>query len=182
MLGKTKTKARTQILENVASGKCQVLIGTHALNSDKVTFQNLGLIVIDEEQRFGVIHKELIKSRNTGIDVLSMSATPIPRTLQLSLSGFRDMSLMNSPPPGRKEVDVMQGFITPEILKEGIEREKARGGQVFIVVPMIKLMQNVTEILEKIGIDVENDVLTAYSTHEELEKNVERFLNKEVSY
>lgn len=157
-----------------------MVIGTHAILSKSVTFHNLGLIVIDEEQRFGVGHKERLKSIATGVDVLTLSATPIPRTLQTSLSGLREMTLMKTPPPGRKEVDVTIGSINKQALATGIKREKERGGQVFIVVPYILMMKNITRMLEDIGIDVENDVIEVNGRLPDMEERIGRFLDRKV--
>lgn len=91
---------------SIKNGDCQVVVGTHALLQSSVEFQNLGLLVIDEEQRFGVRHKEMLRSADALIDTLTLSATPIPRTLQMSMIGLKDLSVMTTPPKGRKEVKV----------------------------------------------------------------------------
>ena len=145
-----------------------------------MTFHNLGLLVIDEEQRFGVGHKERLKSISTGVDVLTLSATPIPRTLQASLNGFRDITLMKTPPPGRKPVETHVDTISnTALIKNVIQREKARGGQVFFVIPKILQTQNITVLLNELGID-EDDIIEANSRVPNLENNIQRFLNKEV--
>ena len=120
----------SKIKEQLKTGECEVVVGTHALLQPTVTFGNLGLLIIDEEQRFGVAHKEKLKAVSSGTDVLTLSATPIPRTLQMSLSGLRDLSLMNTPPKGRKEVNVTVMVEDPVVIRAAIQQEMDRGGQV----------------------------------------------------
>jgi transcription-repair coupling factor (superfamily II helicase) len=122
-----------QALADLKIGAVDVLIGTHRLLSKDVEFKQLGLLVVDEEQRFGVRHKERLKQMSTGIDVLSMTATPIPRTLQMSLAGVRDLSVIETPPPGRTAI---QTYIIPfrkQVLAQAIRQEIRRGGQVYFV-------------------------------------------------
>jgi transcription-repair coupling factor (superfamily II helicase) len=122
-----------EILAKVASGVVDVLIGTHRLLSGDVRFRSLGLLVVDEEQRFGVAHKERLQKLSVGIDVLSMTATPIPRTLQMSMGGVRDLSLIETPPPGRTAI---QTYLVPwrkNVLAQAIRQELRRGGQSFVV-------------------------------------------------
>lgn len=125
-------------------------MGTHALLQPSVMFSRLGLLVIDEEQRFGVFHKERLKALSADTDVLTLSATPIPRTLQLSLAGIRDLSLMNSPPQGRLEVAVAVGVQDSALIRTAIWRELRRGGQVFVVVPLVKHVSDTRELLERL--------------------------------
>lgn len=120
-------------LDKLAKGQIDLLIGTHRILSDDVKFKDLGLLVIDEEQRFGVKHKEKIKQYKNNIDVLTLSATPIPRTLQMSMTGIRSMSLIETPPMNRYPI---QTYVLPEnkeVIKDAIEKEMARGGQTFIL-------------------------------------------------
>jgi transcription-repair coupling factor (superfamily II helicase) len=122
-----------KVLQDLELGAVDVLIGTHRLLSQDVHFKQLGLLVVDEEQRFGVAHKERLKTLAIGMDVLSMTATPIPRTLQLSMAGVRDLSVIETPPPGRMAI---QTYITPfrkNLLARAIRQELQRGGQVFVV-------------------------------------------------
>ena len=133
----TSSISKAQILKEVESGEVDILIGTHALFSDKIKFKNLGLIVIDEEQHFGVKQKEKLKEGRDGVHFLSLSATPIPRTLQMSISGLRDISIIATPPFDRI---LPKTFVMPYdsiILANAITREKARGGRVFFVAPRI---------------------------------------------
>ncbi len=135
---------QSEILSKVKKGEVDVLIGTHRLLSKDVAFKDLGLLVIDEEQRFGVIHKEAIKQLRKNVDVLTLSATPIPRTLHMSLVGVRDMSLIEEPPDERYPVQTYVMEQEDSILKEAIERELDRGGQVYVVYNRVRGIQKIT--------------------------------------
>ncbi len=124
---------RKRILRELEEGKIDIIIGTHALVSDSVKFKDLGLLIIDEEQKFGVNVKEKIKNLKKNIDVLTLTATPIPRTLQFSLMGERDLSVINTPPPNRYPVETKVTGFDARILKEAMQKELERGGQVFFV-------------------------------------------------
>ena len=128
----TTTEAR-RVVVGLADGSVDVVIGTHRLLSDDVRFKKLGLLVIDEEQRFGVAHKEAIKKIRTGVDVLTLTATPIPRTLEMSLTGIRDLSLINTPPADRQPILTYVGDYDERPVAEAIRRELLREGQVFFV-------------------------------------------------
>src|SRR5204863_4389434 len=121
------------ILEEVANGKVDVVIGTHRLLSQDVEFRDLGLLIVDEEQRFGVRHKERLKQMKKDVDVLTMSATPIPRTLHMSLLGLRDMSIIETPPKDRLSIHTVVAHFDPELIRSAIDQELSRGGQVFFV-------------------------------------------------
>ncbi len=136
-------KERTQVLKNTTNGKIDILVGTHSILQKKLDFKNLGLVIIDEEQRFGVIHKEKLKQSRPDVDILSLSATPIPRTLHMSLSGIRDISILEEPPVNRRPVQTFVTELTPDIVKNAIYREMGRKGQVFY------LYNRVRTILEK---------------------------------
>ncbi len=126
-------KEKKEILERCEQGKVDILIGTHALLSKDVRFQDLGLLVVDEEQRFGVRHKERLKQMRAAIDVLSMSATPIPRTLHMSLVGLRDMSVIETPPKDRMAIQTIVAKFDEKLIRTAIEVELERGGQVYLV-------------------------------------------------
>jgi len=126
-------KEQTAVVRDLATGAVDVVIGTHRLLSEDVKFKNLGLLVVDEEQRFGVTHKEKIKKLRIGVDVLTMSATPIPRTLEMSLTGIRDLSLINTPPEDRQPILTYVGESDDRAATEAIRRELLREGQVFFV-------------------------------------------------
>jgi len=139
----TPTGEAKQIREAIASGDVQIAIGTHALLAKTISFNHLGLLIIDEEQHFGVGQKERLKELRGDIHVLTLSATPIPRTLQMALSGVRDMSLIATPPVDRLAVRTFVGPWDGVVLREAIQREMFRGGQVFVVCPRIDDMQRV---------------------------------------
>ncbi|MBX3186432.1 MAG: transcription-repair coupling factor [Labilithrix sp.] len=126
-------KEQDETLAAVKEGKVEIVIGTHRLLSKDIHFKSLGLLVVDEEQRFGVTHKERIKQLRTQVDVLTLSATPIPRTLQMAVSGLRDLSLITTPPMDRRAVRTFVTAFDDQVLKEAIGRELSRGGQVFYV-------------------------------------------------
>jgi transcription-repair coupling factor (superfamily II helicase) len=114
-------------------GSVDIIIGTHRLIQEDVAFKNLGLLVIDEEQRFGVMHKERLKKMRTEVDVLTMTATPIPRTLYMALTGVRDISTINTPPEERLPILTHVGPYSQRLVRQAILREMERGGQVFFV-------------------------------------------------
>jgi transcription-repair coupling factor (superfamily II helicase) len=120
-------------VERVETGKVDILIGTHRLLSKDIKFQDLGLLVVDEEQRFGVRHKERLKQMRKEIDVLAMSATPIPRTLHMSLVGLRDMSVIETPPKDRMAIQTVVAKFDEKIVRSAVEVELERGGQVYFV-------------------------------------------------
>jgi transcription-repair coupling factor (superfamily II helicase) len=124
--------------EGLARGTVDIVIGTHAVLSDQVRFQNLGLLIIDEEQRFGVGHKEKLKQLRSDVHVLTLTATPIPRTLQLSLTGVRDLSIIGTPPIDRLAIRTYVSEFDTITLREALLREHYRGGQSFFVVPRIQ--------------------------------------------
>ncbi len=143
VLSRFRTDAQQRrALEGFAAGTVDVLVGTHRLLSRDVNPKNLGLVIIDEEQRFGVQHKEQLKNLRESVDVLTLSATPIPRTLQMSLSGVRDMSLITTPPPNRRPVKVHVGEWDEDIVSGAIRREIERGGQVYYVSNRVKTIDD----------------------------------------
>ncbi len=127
-------RERKRTIEAAAAGEIDILIGTHRILSKDVSLPKLGLIIVDEEQRFGVTHKEHFKKLRARVDVLTLTATPIPRTLNMSLSGVRDISALTVPPPGRQDIETVLGYLDDqELIVEAIRRELARGGQVFVL-------------------------------------------------
>jgi len=143
-----RTADQKKIFSQLAEGKIDVIIGTHKLVGNDIKFRDLGLLIIDEEQRFGVSVKEKIKRMRTNVDTLTLTATPIPRTLQFSLMGARDLSIINTPPPNRMPiVTELHGF-NEEIIKEGIEYEVTRNGQVFFIHNRV---ENIEEVRAKIS-------------------------------
>ncbi len=131
-------KEQADTREKLASGEVDIVIGTHALLSKQVNFKNLGLVIVDEEQHFGVAQKEKLKSLKSDVHVLTLSATPIPRTLQMALTGVRDLSLITTPPVDRLAVRSFVMPFDPVVLREALMREKHRGGKSFVVTPRIK--------------------------------------------
>jgi transcription-repair coupling factor (superfamily II helicase) len=134
------TKEQKETHEKMAEGKVDIVIGTHALLSKQVKFKNLGLMIVDEEQHFGVVQKEKLKEMKSDVHVLTLSATPIPRTLQMALTGVRDLSLITTPPIDRLAVRSFVMPLDPVVVREAILREMHRGGKCFIVTPRIKDM------------------------------------------
>jgi transcription-repair coupling factor (superfamily II helicase) len=148
--GGQKSRLVRTIRDEIASGEAHVVIGTHSLLSNGVTYKDLGLLVVDEEQRFGVKQKERLKLICKGIDVLTLSATPIPRTLQMSLSGIRDTSTIRSPPPMRKPTITYVQDYSPAIVERAIRTELERGGQCYYVVPRISMLQTAEDRIREI--------------------------------
>jgi transcription-repair coupling factor (superfamily II helicase) len=138
------------VIAGLQAGAVDVVIGTHRLLSKDVAFKNLGLLVVDEEHRFGVAHKERIKALRTGVDVLAMTATPIPRTLYMSLSGVRDMSVIETAPLERLPVETMVRRFSRSVIKEAIERELERGGQVFFVHNRVQSLPSMARFLQEL--------------------------------
>ncbi|MEG4351910.1 transcription-repair coupling factor [Microcoleus sp. LAD1_D3] len=134
---RTETERR-EIHKRLATGELDVIVGTQSVLSKAIKFRDLGLLVVDEEQRFGVKQKEAIKALKTEVDVLTLTATPIPRTLYMSLSGIREMSLIATPPPSRRPIQTHLAPYNPEVVRSAIRQELDRGGQVFYVVPRIE--------------------------------------------
>tara|TARA_Y100001968_G_scaffold324_1_gene249 strand:- start:472 stop:3975 length:3504 start_codon:yes stop_codon:yes gene_type:complete len=150
LLNRFKTNSeKKDIVNGLKSGKIDAVVGTHQLLNKKLTYKNLGLLVIDEEQRFGVNQKEKIKELKKSVDVLTLSATPIPRTLYMSLSGVREMSLITTAPPLRRPIKTHLAPLDNEIIRSAISQEIDRGGQIFYIVPRIKGIEEVAEKLKR---------------------------------
>lgn len=140
---------KKDILQRLKTGELDVVVGTHQLLGKGVDFKDLGLLVVDEEQRFGVNQKEKIKSLKTQVDVLTLSATPIPRTLYMALSGVREMSLITTPPPSRRPIKTHLSPYDPEVVRSAIRQELDRGGQIFYVLPRIEGIEEVSARLRE---------------------------------
>ena len=171
------SKEKQMLKKDMESGAVDVVVGTHALLQSDVKFKCLGLLVVDEEQRFGVDHKEKLKITTSGVDVLTLSATPIPRTLQISLSGLRDLSLMNSPPSGRLEVKVKVGDDSDQTLRAAIRTEQARKGQVFVVVPFVRDVAPTKNRLLALLPGLR--IIEAHGRHNDLEDRIDAFAAQE---
>lgn len=173
------TKQQKETLQNMALGKCEVVVGTHRLLQDKIMFKDLGLLVIDEEHRFGVRHKEKLKQLRENIDIISMSATPIPRTLYMSLSGIKDMSVISTPPKNRLPVKTFVGNYDEKVIKNAITHELDRDGQVFYLYNRVETIEEfklkLQEIVPNARIAIGHaqlsehqleDVIVGFSQHE----------------
>ena len=171
------TKQTTAILKDLAEGKVDILIGTHKLVGKTVKFHDLGLLIIDEEQKFGVSTKEKLRQMKTNVDTLTMTATPIPRTLQFSLLGARDLSIIQTPPPNRYPIQTEIHTFGAEIMADAINFEMSRNGQVYIVNPRINDLTRLKEMIEKYVPDARVAVGHGQMKPEELEKIIYDFAN-----
>ncbi len=159
-----------EVLDRTKEGKADIIIGTHRLLQKDVAFKNLGLVVIDEEQRFGVSHKEKLKKMRKTVDVLTLTATPIPRTLNMAMSGIRDMSIINSPPEGRQAIKTAIIKFDEEVIREAVLRELRRGGQVFLVHNRVQEIQNVAARVRTIVPEAKVAIAHGQMNEEALEK------------
>jgi len=173
-------KEQKIILEKLKKGEIDIVIGTHRLLQKDVVFKELGLLIVDEEHRFGVRQKEHLKTLKTTIDVLTLSATPIPRTLYLSLLGVRDLSLIETPPPGRRSVKTYLAKFNPILIKDAIRREVSRGGQVFFVHPRVRSLKSLARFLKKLLPDIRLGLAHGQMRERELEKTMFKFLHREL--
>ncbi len=177
-LSRARTAKETSaILKDLSEGKIDILIGTHKLIGKKVKFKDLGLLVVDEEQKFGVAVKEKLKELRTNVDTLTMSATPIPRTLQFSIMGARDLSTINTPPPNRHPILTTVGTLTDELLLEAINFELSRNGQVFIINPRIEGLIELENRINRLIPDARTVVGHGQLNPDVLEKTIIDFAN-----
>jgi len=177
MVSRFRSRAdQRQVLADFADGKVDVLVGTHRVLSRDVIPKNLGLVVLDEEQRFGVAQKELLRSLRLEVDVLALSATPIPRTLHMSLSGLRDISIIETPPTGRRPVRTTVGEYDEELIKLALEREHARGGQAFYLHNRVESIEEAREKLEEMCPKLRFLVAHGQMTEKDLEERMHSFL------
>ena len=167
------------LLAELAEGKIDIIIGTHRLTSKDVRFRDLGLLIIDEEQKFGVAVKERLRQLQVNVDTLTMSATPIPRTLQFSLMGARDLSNLNTPPANRRPVETMLSQTSPQVIREAVNYELSRGGQVYFVNSRIENIESLAGLIQREVPDARiavahgrlapketEQILTAFAAHE----------------
>ncbi|MEK9629013.1 MAG: transcription-repair coupling factor [Nitrospinota bacterium] len=166
-------------LEKLKRGEVDIIIGTHRLLSKDVEFASLGLIVIDEEQRFGVKHKEKLKKLRNSVDILTLTATPIPRTLHFSLMGVRDLSVIETPPLDRLAVKTFIRKFDEEVIRDAIMREIDRGGQIFFVHNKIHSIPSIAELIRKLVPKARIDIAHGQLPEHQLEKVMKRFLDKE---
>lgn len=176
-INRTKsTKEVSQIREDLASGKIDILIGTHKMLGKQIVFRDLGLLIIDEEQKFGVAAKEKLTEMSVSVDTLTLTATPIPRTLQFSLMGSRDLSVISTPPPNRQPILTESHVFSEEIIRDAVEAELARGGQVYFVhnrvEDLLALQGLITRLCPKARVAVGHGKMPA----EQLEKLIMDFI------
>ena len=180
MISRFRTaKEQKQILERVEAGKVDILIGTHRLLSKDLKFQDLGLLVVDEEQRFGVRHKERLKQLRAQLDVLTMSATPIPRTLHMSLVGLRDMSLIETPPKDRMAIQTVVAKFDEKLVRSALEVELERGGQVYFVHNRVESIYEIAAKLQELVPTARITVGHGQMSEGELEQVMLAFMNHE---
>lgn len=175
----TPKKEAKEIIDNLKRGLIDIIIGTHRLLSSDVGFRDLGLLIIDEEQRFGVAQKEKLKKLKASVDVLTMTATPIPRTLYMSLSGIRDLSIIKTPPKDRLAVQCFVAQLSRDLIMNAIRRELERDGQVFFVHSRIENIHRVADFVKNIVPNARVDVIHGRMKGEEMEGKMMKFMNKE---
>lgn len=173
-------REQRETLRKLREGEILVLIGTHRLLSKDVEFKDLGLLVIDEEHRFGVKQKERLKQIKKKVKFLSLSATPIPRSLQLSLLGIFELSIIETPPPGRKTIKTVLTTFDPELIKNAIEDELKRGGQIYFVHPRIQGLTSLANFIQKLVPSARMEIVHGQLEESQLEKAIYKFLNHEV--
>ena len=173
-------KEQTEVVRGVQDGTVDIVIGTHRLLSDDMQFKDLGLLVVDEEQRFGVQHKERIKGMRTSVDILTLTATPIPRTLEMSLTGIRDLSLVNTPPEDRQPILTYVGEHDPRAVSEAIRRELLREGQVLYVHNRVKDIEHVAADVRELVPEARVAVAHGQMDESRLERVVQEFWEHEL--
>ena len=177
-LSRARTAKQTkQVLEDLEQGRIDILVGTHKLIGKNVKWHDLGLLIIDEEQKFGVSTKEKLRKLKTNVDTLTMSATPIPRTLQFSLMGARDMSIMRTPPPNRHPISTQLASYNHEVIADAINFEMSRNGQVFFVNDRIAQLTEIEKLIMKYVPDCRVAIGHGQMSPEELEKIILGFVN-----
>ena len=176
------TRARTakqtrEILQDLAEGKIDILVGTHKLIGKSVKFKDLGLLIIDEEQKFGVSTKEKLRQLRTNVDTLTLTATPIPRTLQFSLMGARDLSIIQTPPPNRHPIQTEIHTLNPEVIADAIRFELSRNGQVYFVNPRINDLQRIADMIHSYVPEARLAIGHGQMKPDELEQIIFDFVN-----
>ena len=172
-------KEQNEVVQGVQDGQVDIIIGTHRLLSEDIQFKNLGLLIVDEEQRFGVQHKERVKKMRTDVDVLTLTATPIPRTLEMSLTGIRDLSLVQTPPEDRQPILTYVGEYDARAASEAIRREMLREGQVLFVHNRVRDIQHVAADVRELVPDARVAVAHGQMDESSLEKVVTQFWERE---
>jgi len=172
------SKEKKETLKKLETGEIDIIIGTHALLGKEVKFKNLGLLVIDEEQKFGVAHKEKIKTLRTHVDCLTLTATPIPRTLQFSLMGARDLSIINTPPPNRQPIQTELHGYNEDFIRDAVYYETERGGQVFFIYNRVQGLAEMSAIIQGLCPDLSIGFAHGQMEGNELEERILDFIDK----
>jgi transcription-repair coupling factor (superfamily II helicase) len=172
------TKEKKDTLKQLEEGKINIIIGTHAILGKEVKFRDLGLLVIDEEQKFGVAHKEKIKTLRTHVDCLTLTATPIPRTLHFSLMGARDLSIINTPPPNRQPIQTELHGYDEDFIRDAIYYETERGGQVFFIYNRVQGLAEMTAIIQGLCPDLSIGYAHGQMEGHDLENRILNFIDR----
>ena len=173
-------KEKKQIYEDVAKGKIDILIGTHAITNKDLKFKDLGLLIVDEEQKFGVSVKEKLKQMKVGVDCLTLTATPIPRTLQFSLMGARDLSIIRTPPPNRQPIETELSDFNEELIRDAISFEMSRGGQTFFISNRVENLPDMAGMVQRLVPDAKVAMAHGRMEGKEAEETLMRFLEGEI--
>lgn len=172
------SKEKKETLENLKAGKIDILIGTHSIIGNSVKFKDLGLLIIDEEQKFGVAHKEKIKALRTTVDCLTLTATPIPRTLQFSLMGARDLSIINTPPPNRQPIQTEVLVYNEDVIRDAIYFETERGGQVFFIQNRVQGLSEMAALIQGLCPDLSIGFAHGQMDGKQLEQRILDFIDR----
>ncbi|MBR1766681.1 MAG: transcription-repair coupling factor [Bacteroidales bacterium] len=174
------TKEKNQIYKDVADGKIDILIGTHAMTNKNLKFKDLGLLIVDEEQKFGVSVKEKLKEMKVGVDCLTLTATPIPRTLQFSLMGARDLSVIQTPPPNRQPIETELSDFSEELIRDAITFEMSRGGQTFFISNRVENLPEMAGLVQRLVPDARVAMAHGRMEGKEAEATLMRFLEGDI--
>jgi transcription-repair coupling factor (superfamily II helicase) len=174
------TKERNQIIKDLADGKIDILIGTHAILNKDLKFKDLGLFIIDEEQKFGVSAKEKLKQMKVGVDCLTLTATPIPRTLQFSLMGARDLSIIQTPPPNRQPIETELSDFSEELIRDAIMYEMNRGGQTFFISNRVENLPEMAGLVQRLVPDARVAMAHGRMDGKEAEETLMHFLEGDI--
>ncbi len=174
------TKERNQIIKDLADGKIDILIGTHAILNKDLKFKDLGLFIIDEEQKFGVSAKEKLKQMKVGVDCLTLTATPIPRTLQFSLMGARDLSVIQTPPPNRQPIETELSDFSEELIRDAIMYEMNRGGQTFFISNRVENLPEMAGLVQRLVPDARVAMAHGRMDGKEAEETLMHFLEGDI--
>jgi transcription-repair coupling factor (superfamily II helicase) len=171
-------KEKKETYKKLEEGKVDIIVGTHSLLGKEVKFKDLGIMIIDEEQKFGVGHKEKLKTLKTNVDCLTLTATPIPRTLQFSLMGARDLSIINTPPPNRQPIQTEVQLFNHDFIRDAIYFEVERGGQVFFIHNRVHGLQEMSALIQSLCPDVSVSYAHGQMEGHELEEKIMDFIDK----